>query len=118
MIHEKHKTRAASLLLSGVLPILLLCIGAKAPEGRERAPGYDFRQADALIEAGIARKELPGAVLVVGHGGRVVYRRAYGDRAVLGVAHPTRPNGAPSQTSAASLVLEQRNRKSLLLTPR
>ncbi len=88
MIHKKHKTRAASLLLSGVLPILLLCIGAKAPEGRERAPGYDFRQADALIEAGIARKELPGAVLVVGHGGRVVYRRAYGDRAVVPDVEP------------------------------
>src|SRR5215472_159739 len=36
---------------------------------------------DAAIDQAIQRKQLPGAVLVVGHDGNVVYRKAYGDRA-------------------------------------
>lgn len=38
---------------------------------------------DSIVEQSIAKDELPGAVLVVGHGGRVIYRKAYGARAVL-----------------------------------
>ncbi len=37
---------------------------------------------DSLIETAIAEGKLPGAVLVVGHQGEVVYRKAYGKRAV------------------------------------
>src|SRR6516162_9731999 len=35
---------------------------------------------DAAIDQAIQRKQLPGAVLVVGHEGQVVYRKAYGNR--------------------------------------
>src|SRR4030095_1580975 len=37
---------------------------------------------DDAIEAEIARKQLPGAVVVVGRQGKLVWRRAYGNRAV------------------------------------
>lgn len=37
---------------------------------------------DAEIEAAISAKRIPGAVLVVGHAGKVVYRKAYGNRAL------------------------------------
>ena len=37
---------------------------------------------DAVIAAAIAKKELPGAVVVVGRHGRIVWRKAYGARAV------------------------------------
>ena len=37
---------------------------------------------NAAIEAAIEKKELPGAVVVVGRHGRVVWRKAYGARAV------------------------------------
>ena len=37
---------------------------------------------DAVIAAAIEKKELPGAVVVVGRHGRVVWRKAYGARAV------------------------------------
>jgi uncharacterized protein YbbC (DUF1343 family) len=37
---------------------------------------------DEIIEAEIAKKQLPGAVVVVGRQGRVVWRRAYGNRAI------------------------------------
>src|SRR6185369_18002988 len=37
---------------------------------------------DALIAEDIANKRLPGAVVLVGRKGQVVWRKAYGDRAV------------------------------------
>ena len=42
----------------------------------------NFSAVDGVITRAIAAKKLPGAVLLAGHGGRVVYERAYGDRAV------------------------------------
>ena len=38
---------------------------------------------DKAVQDAIGRGELPGAVLIVGHGGRVVHRKAYGNRAVV-----------------------------------
>jgi uncharacterized protein YbbC (DUF1343 family) len=37
---------------------------------------------DPIINKAIADQEIPGAVLVVGHDGQVVYRKAYGNRAL------------------------------------
>jgi uncharacterized protein YbbC (DUF1343 family)/CubicO group peptidase (beta-lactamase class C family) len=37
---------------------------------------------DSIIEQAIADKNIPGAVLIVGHNGKVVYRKAYGNRAL------------------------------------
>jgi uncharacterized protein YbbC (DUF1343 family)/CubicO group peptidase (beta-lactamase class C family) len=37
---------------------------------------------DAIIQQAIADGNIPGAVLVVGHSGHVVYRKAYGERAL------------------------------------
>jgi uncharacterized protein YbbC (DUF1343 family)/CubicO group peptidase (beta-lactamase class C family) len=37
---------------------------------------------DAVIQQAIQEKQIPGAVLVVGHDGAVVYRKAYGERAL------------------------------------
>jgi uncharacterized protein YbbC (DUF1343 family) len=37
---------------------------------------------DPIINEAIAEREIPGAVLIVGHDGRVVYRKAYGSRAI------------------------------------
>ena len=39
-----------------------------------------------LVEAAIARHELPGAVVLVGRGDAIVYRHAFGQRAVAAVA--------------------------------
>jgi uncharacterized protein YbbC (DUF1343 family)/CubicO group peptidase (beta-lactamase class C family) len=36
---------------------------------------------DAVIEQAISEKKIPGAVLVVGHDGHVIHRKAYGSRA-------------------------------------
>jgi uncharacterized protein YbbC (DUF1343 family)/CubicO group peptidase (beta-lactamase class C family) len=37
---------------------------------------------DAVIEQAIGEKKIPGAVLIVGHDGHVIYRKAYGSRAL------------------------------------
>jgi uncharacterized protein YbbC (DUF1343 family) len=46
------------------------------------APGPDFSRADQLIETAIDRGLTPGAVLLVGQGDRILYRRAYGNRSL------------------------------------
>jgi uncharacterized protein YbbC (DUF1343 family) len=37
---------------------------------------------DPIINDAIAERQIPGAVLIVGHDGQVVYRKAYGSRAI------------------------------------
>jgi uncharacterized protein YbbC (DUF1343 family)/CubicO group peptidase (beta-lactamase class C family) len=37
---------------------------------------------DAVIEQAIQERQIPGAVLIVGHDGAVIYRKAYGERAL------------------------------------
>jgi uncharacterized protein YbbC (DUF1343 family)/CubicO group peptidase (beta-lactamase class C family) len=41
-----------------------------------------------IIEAEIAKKQLPGAVVIVGRKGKIVWRRAYGNRAVEPAPEP------------------------------
>ena len=45
---------------------------------------YDFSAVSTLIERAIAANELPGAVVQIGHGGQVVFRKAYGVRKLDG----------------------------------
>jgi uncharacterized protein YbbC (DUF1343 family)/CubicO group peptidase (beta-lactamase class C family) len=37
---------------------------------------------DPIINDAIAQQQIPGAVVVIGHDGQMVYRKAYGDRAI------------------------------------
>jgi SSS family transporter len=55
---------------------------AEVTPSRPSAP--DFSAASAAINTAIAQKKLPGAVLVVGHGGKVVFEQAYGVRKYVG----------------------------------
>lgn len=40
-------------------------------------------QIEALVNADIADKKLPGAVVIVGHRGKIVYRKAFGNRSLV-----------------------------------
>ena len=42
-----------------------------------------LNQIDALVEADIAAKKLPGAVVLVGHKGKIVFRKAFGNRSLV-----------------------------------
>ena len=42
-----------------------------------------LNQIDALVEKDIADKKMPGAVVIVGRKGKIVYRKAFGNRALV-----------------------------------
>jgi CubicO group peptidase (beta-lactamase class C family) len=56
---------------------------AKASEAAP-APTTDFATVSKLINDAIAVHRLPGAVVVIGHGGKVVFHQAYGSRKLAG----------------------------------
>jgi uncharacterized protein YbbC (DUF1343 family)/CubicO group peptidase (beta-lactamase class C family) len=73
-------------LLLAVIVLALLVQSLAAQVGPSRGASAvslaRLSQMDALIEEGIAQKRLPGAVVLVGRKGNVVWRKAYGDKAV------------------------------------
>jgi len=57
--------------------------GAAVPTSTTaRAASVHLAAVDAVIQQAVADGNIPGAVLVVGHDGKVIYRRAYGSRAL------------------------------------
>jgi CubicO group peptidase (beta-lactamase class C family) len=62
--------------------------GLLAPEPNQRTSGSTaaspvrLSAVDSVIQQAIADNGIPGAVLVVGHNGKVIYRKAYGHRAL------------------------------------
>src|SRR5215204_591325 len=42
-----------------------------------------LNQIETLVNADIADKKLPGAVVIVGHRGKIVYRKAFGNRSLV-----------------------------------
>jgi CubicO group peptidase (beta-lactamase class C family) len=48
------------------------------------APAPDFVAVSKLIHDAIAAQKLPGAVVLIGHGGKVVFHQAYGSRKLAG----------------------------------
>jgi uncharacterized protein YbbC (DUF1343 family)/CubicO group peptidase (beta-lactamase class C family) len=70
-------------LFRKLLPVFALtCAAAFAQD----FPGA--AEADSAISQAIREGKLPGAVLLVGHNGQIVYRKAYGDRAILPAREP------------------------------
>lgn len=57
---------------------------AQATQPSVAVAAPDFANVSALINDAIAANKLPGAVVVIGHGGEVVFHRAYGSRKLAG----------------------------------
>ncbi|MHB8735805.1 MAG: exo-beta-N-acetylmuramidase NamZ domain-containing protein [Terriglobales bacterium] len=68
---------AGSLIAAKTPPL-----GPVATTPAAAATGPQWSELDAIVNKAIQAQQLPGAVLIVGHNGHIVYRRAYGDRAV------------------------------------
>ncbi len=81
-------TIIASMLLAGVTSTAAAAVPfPEATTDRRRGASADaspvrLAAVDAIIQQAIADGNIPGAVLIVGHNGKVVYRKAYGSRAL------------------------------------
>jgi len=65
---------------------LTLVAGAQGVAAESAAPVLDERRlagAASLVDAAIQAKQCPGAVVLIGHDGKVVYRQAFGERALV-----------------------------------
>ena len=82
--HQRGGTSAfVAYLSSGV--ILGTLVGA--PVVSAEMDRTRLRQLNEVVETAIAEGAVPGAVLVVGHAGEIVYERAFGTRSIgTGVA--------------------------------
>ena len=73
---------------------MLLCVlltRARLPVAAPQTVGMDaakLNQIDALVEQDIKDKKLPGAVVLVGHKGKIVFRKAYGNRSLVPTVEP------------------------------
>ncbi|HEX9365828.1 MAG TPA: exo-beta-N-acetylmuramidase NamZ domain-containing protein [Vicinamibacterales bacterium] len=79
------KAVARGLFLACCALTLTTSAGAQRAAAPAPAAGIDLARLDAipaLVEQAIADKKLPGAVVLVGRGDRVVYQKAIGQRAV------------------------------------
>jgi uncharacterized protein YbbC (DUF1343 family)/CubicO group peptidase (beta-lactamase class C family) len=65
-----------------VMGTIVLLVGTAAAKDK------DFSNIDSAIQDAIAKKQIPGAVVLIGHDGEVVYHKAYGNRALEPVAEP------------------------------
>jgi uncharacterized protein YbbC (DUF1343 family)/CubicO group peptidase (beta-lactamase class C family) len=64
--------------------------GAAKPAAAPQS-GFDLQRLqriDAVVEQAIGEKKLPGAVVLVGHGDTVVFKKAYGNRALVPSREP------------------------------
>src|ERR1700744_5876027 len=78
------KTFIAALLLP-------MSVGlAQAPSSEQQATlsQTQFPQVDAIVNDAVQTGLIPGAVLVIGHNGQVVYREAYGSRSLIPQREP------------------------------
>ncbi len=66
-------------ILIGLALASVLAAGQIAAAGAQE----EFPQVDAIINDAVQSSLIPGAVLVIGHNGKVVYRKAYGSRALI-----------------------------------
>ncbi len=83
MIRPLRPSRA---LLTGVPPILLACVALLTCLQAEALTSVitpvRMTSVDSVVQQAISDGNIPGAVLLVGHDGKIVYRKAYGNRAL------------------------------------
>lgn len=90
----KSRTKFISIYVLGSTLFALCVAGAgnaqkatqktSAPSARSRSVNDPrLTELDSVMQAAIEKDEIPGGVLLVSHDGRVVWRKAYGSRAIL-----------------------------------
>jgi len=76
---NRTQSRRGRLMLGAIL--IAGAWAAMAAENPKRAGSTDrFAALDMVMEAAVAQHKIPGGVLLVGHNGQIVYRKAFGLR--------------------------------------
>ncbi len=78
----KPSVRTAAVV--GIVVLALAAVSTQAAEEPDAAAAPEFATVSKLIDDGIAAHRLPGAVVLIGHGGKVVFHQAYGVRKLAG----------------------------------
>lgn len=86
VLGQRERKRIGSLLLCGVVVVSSLCTSFAAERPASRRSPTAFTDVDAIVQDAVEQGKMPGAVVVVGHNGKVVYRKAFGSRSI----EPTR----------------------------
>src|SRR5271156_6570816 len=61
-----------------------VAVPAPTPPPPDAAPAPDFATVSKLMNDAIAARTVPGGVVVIGYGGKVVFHQAYGSRKLAG----------------------------------
>jgi uncharacterized protein YbbC (DUF1343 family)/CubicO group peptidase (beta-lactamase class C family) len=65
------------------VPLLLFCLAPNTISAQsKKAASYNFAPIQAIVQEAIAQRQIPGAVVLVGYKGKIVYRQAFGYRAL------------------------------------
>src|SRR5690348_3749687 len=67
--------------------VILLLVSTLAV-AQENAVPRQYPQIDAIINDAVQSGLIPGAVVIVGHNGQVIYRQAYGSRSLIPQREP------------------------------
>src|SRR5580692_1032919 len=77
---SSRKSWCSILCLAALIPCILFN-SAQAQEPQSDDSGR-FKTVDAIIDKAVAEGNIPGAVLLIGHDGKVVHRKAFGSRSL------------------------------------
>src|SRR5258707_9013511 len=66
--------------------MLLLVLASSVLARAQQTESQNLAVLDSIVQTAIQNHEVPGAVLLVGHDGQVIYRKAFGSRSL----EPTR----------------------------
>ena len=87
MLPTRSRLNVASCFIV-LVSLCLLTPGVAQPPNASRSKGATFKDLDAMMEKSVADGNIPGGVLLVGHNGKVVYRKTFGSRSLEPVREP------------------------------
>jgi uncharacterized protein YbbC (DUF1343 family)/CubicO group peptidase (beta-lactamase class C family) len=83
----KQKDRRPMYVFGALLCCLVSLLSRQSLTGQQETANK-FKDVDAIVDKAVAEGNIPGAVLLVGHDGKVVHRRAFGARSLEPVREP------------------------------
>ena len=95
--------------------VSLLRPGSQPATTSAAAPTYNFSEVDALLNDAIAAHKLPGAVVLIGHNGKVVFEQAYGNRKLAGEPGPD-GKPSPAETMTTDTIFDMASLTKVLVT--